>query len=346
MEFTAGQIASWIKGEVIGDPETKVLTLSKIEEGEEGSLSFLSNPIYNHYLYTTEASVVIVNSSLVVEKEVKATMIKVEDAYAAFALLLNAYSEAREMKRTGISPQAFVHETATLGENIYVGEFAYIGPDTVIGDDCKIFPQAYIGDNVKMGNNCRIYPGAKVMFDCVLGNDCTLHAGSVVGADGFGFAPQSGDDYQKIAQIGNVILEDRVEIGANTTVDRATMGSTIIRRGVKLDNLVQIAHNVEVGENTVVAAQTGVSGSTKIGKNCMFGGQVGIAGHLEIADGVKLAATSGVAASIKKENDVQMGAPSFAHKSFLQSYVYFRKLPKLSQKISDLEKEVKELKNR
>jgi len=344
MEFTAKQIASWIKGEVIGDPETKVVSLSKIEEGKEGSLSFLSNPIYNHYLYTTEASVVIVNKSLVIEKEVKTTMIKVDDAYAAFALLLNAYSEAREMKRTGISPQAFIHETAKLGENVYVGEFAYIGPDAVIGDDCKIFPQAYIGDNVKLGNNCRIYPGAKVMFDCELGNDCTLHAGTVIGADGFGFAPQSGEDYQKIAQIGNVILEDRVEIGANTTVDRATMGSTIIRRGVKLDNLVQIAHNVEVGENTVIAAQTGISGSTKIGKNCMFGGQVGIAGHLEIADGVKLAATSGVASSIKTPNDVQMGAPSFAHKAFLQSYVFFRKLPKLADRISKLEKAIKEMK--
>ena len=343
MEFTAGQIASWIKGEVIGDPETKVLKLSKIEEGEEGSLSFLSNPIYNHYLYTTEASVVIVNSSLILEKEVKTTMIKVEDAYAAFALLLNAYSEAREMKRTGVSPQAFIHETANVGENVYIGEFAYIGPDAVIGDDCKIFPQAYIGDNVKIGHDCRIYPGAKILFDCIIGNECTIHAGVVIGADGFGFAPNNGEDYQKIAQIGNVILEDRIEVGANTTIDRATMGSTIIRRGVKLDNLVQIAHNVEIGENTVIAAQTGIAGSTKIGKNCMFGGQVAIAGHIEIADGVKLAATSGVASSIKKENDVQMGAPSFGHKSFLQSYVFFRRLPKLAERISILEKSVKEL---
>jgi len=344
MEFTAKQIASWIKGEIIGDPETKILTLSKIEEGKEGSLSFLSNPIYNNYLYSTEASVVIVNKAFVPEKEVKTTMIKVEDSYAAFAQLLNAYGEAREMKRTGISDAAFIHESATIGENVYVGEFAYIGPDAVIGDDCKIFPQAYIGDNVKLGDNCRVYPGAKVMFDCILGDDCTLHAGTVIGADGFGFAPQSGDDYQKIAQIGNVVIEDRVEIGANATIDRATMGSTIIRRGVKIDNLVQIAHNVEVGENTVIAAQTGISGSTKIGKNCMFGGQVGIAGHIEIADGVKLAATSGVASSIKKKNDVQMGAPSFSHKSFLQSYVFFRKLPKINDRLSTLEKTVKELK--
>jgi len=346
MEFTAKQIASWIKGDVIGDPETKVVKLSKIEEGEKGSLSFLSNPIYNHYIYTTKASVVIVNNSFVPEREIKATMIKVEDSYAAFAQLLDAYSQAREMKRTGISDAAFVHKSATIGENVYIGEFAYIGPDAVIGDDCRIYPQAYIGDNVKIGNNCRIYPGVKIMYDCVLGNDCTMHAGTVIGADGFGFAPQSGEDYKKIAQIGNVIIEDRVEIGANSTVDRATMGSTIIRKGVKLDNLVQIAHNVEVGENTVIAAQTGIAGSTKIGKNCLFGGKVAIAGHIEIADGVKLAATSGVASSIKKENDVQMGTPSFAHKSFLQSYVIFRKLPKINDRLNILEKTVKELNNK
>jgi UDP-3-O-[3-hydroxymyristoyl] glucosamine N-acyltransferase len=345
MEFTVKQIASWINGEIVGDPEAKIKTLSKIEEGKPGSLSFLSNPKYNQYLYDTKATAVIVNRSLKPEKEVKTIMIKVDDSYAAFAQLLNAYSEAREMKRTGISPMAFVHESARLGENIYIGEFAVIGPDVVIGDNCKIFPQVYIGDNVKIGNDCRLYPGVRVLFDCVIGNECTIHSGAVIGADGFGFAPQNNEDYKKIAQIGNVILEDRVEIGANTTVDRATMGSTIIRRGVKLDNLVQIAHNVEVGENTVIAAQTGISGSSKIGKNCMFGGQVGIAGHLEIADGVKLAATSGVASSILKENDVQMGAPSFPHKSFLQSYVFFRKLPSLASRISELEKELKELKN-
>jgi len=344
MEFTVKQIASWIKGEIVGDPETKVMTLSKIEEGEKGSLSFLSNPIYNHFIYETEASAVIVNKTFTPEKEVKPVLIKVEDSYAAFAQLLNAYSEAREMKQTGISSLAFVHEDAKIGENVYIGEFAYIGPDTIIDDNTRIYPQAFIGDNVKIGKDCRIFAGVKILFDSVIGNECTIHSGAVIGADGFGFAPQNNEDYKKIAQIGNVILEDRVEIGANTTVDRATMGSTIIRRGVKLDNLVQIAHNVEVGENTVIAAQTGISGSTKIGKNCMFGGQVGIAGHLEIADGVKLAATSGVASSIKTQNDVQMGAPSFAHKAFLQSYVFFRKLPSMAQRISDLEKELKELK--
>lgn len=344
MEFTIEKIASWIDGEVVGNPEIKIKTLSKIEEGREGSLSFLSNPIYNHFIYETEASAVIVNESFVPEKEIKSTLIKVADSYAAFAQLLNAYSEAREMKRTGISPLAFVHEDAKVGENVYIGEFAYIGPDAVLGENTKIFPQAYIGDNVRIGEDCRIYPGAKILFDCIVGDECTIHAGAVLGADGFGFAPQENDDYTKIAQIGNVILENRVEIGANTTIDRATMGSTIIRRGVKLDNLVQIAHNVEIDENTVIAAQTGISGSTKIGKNCMFGGQVGIAGHLDIANGVKLAATSGVASSIKKENDVQMGAPSFSHKSFLQSYVFFRKLPKIADRLSKLEKEVKDLK--
>lgn len=344
MEFTVEKIASWIEGEVVGNPEIKIKTLSKIEEGQDGSLSFLSNPIYNHFIYETEASAVIVNESFVPEKEIKTTLIKVNDSYAAFAQLLNAYSEAREMKRTGVSPLAYVHEDATVGDNVYIGEFAYVGPDAVLGENAKIFPQAYIGDNVKIGEDCRIYPGAKILFDCIIGNECTIHAGAVIGADGFGFAPQKDDDYTKIAQIGNVILEDRVEIGANTTIDRATMGSTIIRRGVKLDNLVQIAHNVEIDENTVIAAQTGISGSTKIGKYCMFGGQVGIAGHLEIADGVKLAATSGVASSIKKKNDVQMGAPSFAHKSFLQSYVFFRKLPNIVERLSKLEKEIKEIK--
>jgi len=345
MEFTVKQIASWIHGEIIGDPEAKINALSKIEEGKPGSLSFLANPKYNHYLYETEATAVIVNKTLEPEKEVKAIMIKVDDSYAAFAQLLNAYHEAREMKRTGISPLAFVHESAKLGENVYIGEYAYIGPDVKIGDNTKIFPQAYIGDNVQLGHDCRVYPGVRILYDCVIGNECTIHAGAVIGADGFGFAPTNNEDYKKIAQIGNVIIEDRVEVGANTTIDRATMGSTIIRRGVKIDNLVQIAHNVEVGENTVIAAQTGISGSTKIGKNCMFGGQVGIAGHLEIANGVKLAATSGVASSIKKENDVQMGAPSFSHKSFLQSYVFFRKLPKLAERIEELEKELKDLRS-
>ena len=342
MDFTAEQIAMWLNGEIIGDPNAIVNTLSKIEEGKNGSLSFLSNPAYNHYIYDTEASVVIVNDNFVPEKEMKTTMIKVEDAYSSFAMILTKYDEARRSMKQGISPAAHISESATIGKDVYIGEFVFVGMNAVIGDGVKLYPQTYVGDEASIGKDTILLPGSKVLHDCIIGDECTLHEGVIIGSDGFGFAPQQNDDFRKIPQIGNVILENRVDIGANSVVDRATMGSTIIRRGVKLDNLVQIAHNVEVGENTVMAAQGGVSGSTKIGKNCMFGGKIGIAGHLEIADGVKLAATSGVAASIKEPNSVQMGAPSFNHKSFLQSYVYFRRLPKLADRISKLEKAMKE----
>jgi len=343
MEFSAEQIALWLDGEIIGDPKATVTKLNKIEEGEAGGLSFLSNPKYSHFLYETKASIVIVNNSFETEKEVKTTLIKVEDAYAAFAIVLQAYEEARIHQKQGVSQLAFVHDTASIGDDVYVGEFVYIGAGVSIGNNSKIYPQSYVGDNVKIGKEVNLHPGAKIMHECIIGDNCTIHSGAVIGADGFGFAPQKDDDYKKVPQIGNVILEDWVDIGANATVDRATMGSTIIRRGVKLDNMVQIAHNVEVGENTVMASMTGVSGSTKIGKNCMFGGQIGIAGHLEIADGVKLAAQTGVAANIKTEGSVQMGSPAFSHKSFLQSYVHFRKLPKIIAVISSLEKTVKEL---
>lgn len=344
MEFTAQQIASFLNGEIIGDPNSVVNKLNKIEEGEKGGLSFLSNPKYNHFIYDTKASVVIVNKNFEPEKEINATIIKVEDAYCAFATVLQTYEKARQEQKVGISKQAFIDPTAKIGKSVYIGEFVFIGANAVIGDSTKIFPQAYIGDSVKIGNDCYIYPGAKVLHECVIGNQCTLHAGAVIGSDGFGFAPQQDEDFRKVPQIGNVVLEDRVDIGANTTIDRATMGSTIIRRGVKLDNLVQIAHNVEIGENTVMASMCGVSGSSKIGKNCMFGGQVGIAGHINIADGVKLAAMSGVASSINTPNSVEMGAPSFGHKPFLHSYVYFRKLPELAAKIKALEKELSILK--
>ncbi len=343
MEFSAEQIALWLDGEIVGNPAVTVSKLNKIEEGEEGGLSFLSNPKYNHFLYETKASVVIVDNSFVPEKKFTSTLIKVDDAYAAFAIVLQAYEEARKQKKHGISKLAFVDENSTIGNDVYIGEFVYVGSGAVIGDNARLYPQSYIGDNVKIGEETSLYPGAKIMHDCIIGNNCTIHAGAVIGADGFGFAPQKENDYKKVPQIGNVILEDWVDIGANATVDRATMGSTIIRRGVKLDNMVQIAHNVEVGENTVMASMTGVSGSTKIGKNCMFGGQIGIAGHLEIADGVKLAAQTGVAANIKTEGSVQMGSPAFSHKSFLQSYVYFRKLPDISATIVSLEDRVTEL---
>ncbi len=345
MEFSAEMIAGFVNGEIVGDKEATVNDLSKIEEGKKGSLSFLANPKYEEYIYTTESSIVIVGKDFVPAKSIQATLIKVEDAYSAFATIINAYHETRQQTLTGISSQAFIHPSASVGENVYVGEFVYIGANTVVGDNCKLYPQSYVGMGVKIGNNCQLHPGVKVLNDCILGNDCTLHAGVVIGSDGFGFAPQDDKDFKKVAQIGNVILEDRVEIGANATIDRATMGSTIIRRGVKLDNLIQIAHNVEVGENTVMASQTGVSGSTKIGKNCMFGGQVGIAGHLQIGEGVKIAAQSGIGSNIK-EQTVVMGSPAFEHKPYLQSYIHFRKLPDMAKRISQLEKELKELKSK
>jgi UDP-3-O-[3-hydroxymyristoyl] glucosamine N-acyltransferase len=343
MEFTAQQIAMWLDGVLVGEPQAIVNKLNKIEEGEPGGLSFLSNPKYNQYLYTTQSSVVIINKSFVPEKPVKATLIKVEDAYTAFAKILQQYDNARRASKKGISPQAFIDPTAKIGQDVYIGEFAYIGPGAIVGDGAKIYQQCYVGDQVKIGKNTYLYPGVKIMHECIIGNECTLHAGVVIGADGFGFAPQFEDDFRKVPQIGNVIIEDRVDVGANTTIDRATMGSTIIRRGVKLDNLVQIAHNVEIGENTVMASMAGVSGSTKIGKNCMFGGKVGVAGHLEVADGVKIGAMSGIASSILTPNSVESGVPSFTHKSFLQSSVYFRKLPGMAAQIKELEKRIAQL---
>jgi UDP-3-O-[3-hydroxymyristoyl] glucosamine N-acyltransferase len=343
MKFTAKQIAGFINGKVDGDKSATVNTLAKIEEGEEGAISFLANPKYQHFIYETKSSIVIVNKDFVAEKPLTTTIIRVDDAYASFAKVINAYDEAKKSSLKGISPNAFIHKSAKIGKNAYVGDFAYVGANSVIGKDAKIYPNSYVGINVKIGDNVLMHPGVKIMDECVIGHNCTFQAGAVIGSDGFGFAPQQSKNYERVAQIGNVIIEDNVDIGANTTVDRATMGSTIIRKGVKLDNLIQVAHNVEIGENTVMASQTGISGSSKIGENCMFGGQVGIAGHLKIADGVKLAAKSGVASDIPKENNVLMGAPAFEHKPFLQAYVYFRKLPELNKKISKLESKIKEL---
>ncbi len=339
MQFTAEQIAGFVQGKVEGNPATIVNQLSKIEEGKQGSLSFLANPKYNQFLYTTDSSIVIINENMVLEKPVNATLIRVKDAYSAFAMVLTAYQQAKEARRNGISEKAHIDSTAVIGKNCYIGEFVFIGSGAVIGDNTRIFPQAYIGENVKIGSNCLIHPAVKILDESIIGNHCTFHSGVVIGSDGFGFAPQQEGDFQKVPQIGNVIIEDWVELGANTTIDRATMGSTILRRGVKLDNLCQIAHNVEVGENTVMAAQTGVAGSTKIGKNCMFGGQVAINGHITIANGVKLAAKTGVANSIKKENDIQMGIPSFDNKKFVQSFVIFKQLPELAKKLHTLEKD-------
>lgn len=342
MEFSVEQIAGILNGEIVGDSNVSVTGLSKIEEGQPGTLSFLANPKYEEYIYSTGASVVIVNKTFEPRQEIPAscTLVKVEDAYACFAKLLEAYNQFR-VKQPKIEQPSFISDSASVGENLYLGAFAYLGEDVVIGSDVKIYPGAYIGDNVKIGDGCVIYPGVKIYPDCVLGKHCVIHAGAVIGSDGFGFAPNQENEYNKVPQIGNVVLEDFVEIGANTTVDRATLGSTILRKGVKLDNLVQIAHNVEIGENTVMAAQVGVAGSTKVGKNVMMGGQVGVSGHIKIADGVKVAAQSGIPNNIKKEGDVLLGSPAIPIEDFKKSYFGFRKLPMILKRLQTIEEKLK-----
>ena len=343
MEFTAQAIAQFLGGSVEGNPDVKVNTVAKIEEGHTGALSFLANPKYAHYIYETESSIVLVNNDFVAEAPVKTTLVRVSNAYEAFASLLQLYAQSKKQKK-GVEPQSFIHSSAKVGENLYLGAFAYISENAVVGNNVKIYPNAYVGDNVKIGSNTIIYPSATVYEDCVIGNNCVIHAGVVIGADGFGFAPGEGDDYKKIPQIGNVIIEDNVEIGANSTIDRATMGSTILRRGVKLDDHVHIAHNVEVGENTVMAAHAGVAGSTKIGKNCMFGGQVGIGPHLKIADGVKAGPQAGIPSDIKKEGLIVLGTPAFDISSQKRSMAVYKNLPELRNRMSALEKIVEELK--
>jgi UDP-3-O-[3-hydroxymyristoyl] glucosamine N-acyltransferase len=345
MEFTALTIAGFLNGDIVGNPDIKVNTIAKIEEGQSGALSFLSNPKYEHYIYDTKSSIVLVNKSFVPNAFIGATLIKVDNAYEAFASLLRLVDQSRPRKK-GIHPGAIIEPTAKVGKDVYIGPFTYIGENCNIGDGCSIYPQVYIGDNTKLGNNCIINPGVKVYHDCIIGESCIIHAGSVIGSDGFGFAPQSDNEYMKIPQLGNVVLEDHVEIGANVTIDRATMGSTIIRRGVKLDNLIQIGHNVEIGENTVMAAQTGISGSTKIGKNCMFGGQVGLAGHIKIANGTKIGAQGGILGDVKEENTIIIGSPAIEIKNFMKSSVIFRKLPEMKVKIDSMEKELESLKKK
>ena len=341
MEFSAAQIAELLGGKVDGNPDTKVSNLSKIEEGTIGTLSFLANPKYTPFIYSTDASIVVVNNSFVAEKNLKpgCTLIRVDDAYGSFAKLLGLYEQIKGEKR-GIEQPSFIHPTATLGENCYVGAFAYVGENVQIGNNVKIYPQVYIGDNAKVGDNTVLFSGVKIYNDCILGNHCTIHASTVIGSDGFGFAPNSDNNYSKVPQIGNVVIEDHVEIGSNSSVDRATLGSTIIRKGVKIDNLVQVAHNVEIGENTVIAGQTGVAGSTKIGKNCMIGAQAGIIGHIKIADGVKIAGQSGVGSAIEKEGEIVQGSPAFTIGEYKRSYVLFRSLPKLNDKLRELEKKI------
>lgn len=345
MEFTAKQIAELLQGTVDGNAEAKVSRLSKIEEGTEGSLTFLANPAYTQFIYTTNASVAIVNSDFVAEKEISATLVRVENAYASFAKLLEVYNTIQRNK-VGVDSHAFIESSASYGTDVYIGAFTYVGKNVKIGDRAKIYPNVYIGDNCTIGSDTTIFPGTQIYSDCVIGNHVTLHAGCVIGADGFGFQPNSENNYQKVAQIGNVIIEDHVDVGANSSIDRATLGSTIIRKGVKLDNLIQIAHNVEIGENTVIAAQTGVAGSTKIGKNCMIGGQVGIVGHITIADGTKIAAQSGVGSNITKPNEILQGSPAFGIGDYKRTYVVFRKLPDLEKKIQDLEKTIASLRDK
>ncbi|MCF6141296.1 UDP-3-O-(3-hydroxymyristoyl)glucosamine N-acyltransferase [Flavobacterium sp. K77] len=343
MKFTAEQIAGILEGEVIGNANAEVSTLSKIEEGAEGSLTFLSNPKYQNYIYTTKASITIVNKSFVADAPVETTLIKVDDAYASFTKLLEFYNEVK-LKKTGIEQPSFIAENAKLGTNTYLGAFSYIGQNVVLGDNVKIYPNCFVGDNVVIGDNCVVFAGAKIYSETSIGNNCTIHSGAIIGADGFGFAPNPDGTYTKIPQIGNVVIEDNVDIGSCTTIDRATMGSTIIRKGVKLDNQIQVAHNVEIGENTVIAAQTGVAGSTKIGKNCMIGGQVGISGHLSIGNNVRIQAQSGVGRNIK-DNEILQGSPTFGYNDFSKSYIHFKNLPKIVAEIEELKKQILNQKN-
>ena len=338
MKFTAEQIASILDGEVSGNPNAEVYRLSKIEEGTEGSLTFLSNPKYLNYIYSTQASVTIVNKTFIPENELATTLIKVEDAYQAFSKLLEFYDQVKNNK-TGIEQPSVISQGVTYGDNFYLGSFSYIGTNVTLGDNVKIYPNCFIGDNVTIGNNVSIFAGAKVYSESIIGNFCAIHSGAIIGSDGFGFAPHADGTYSKIPQIGNVIIEDYVDIGSCTTIDRATMGSTIIRKGVKLDNQIQIAHNVEIGENTVIAAQTGVAGSTKIGKNCMIGGQVGFAGHLTIGNNVRIQAQSGVGRNVK-DGEILQGSPTFGYTDFSKSYVHFKNLPKIVSEFEDLKKTI------
>jgi len=339
VKFTAAQIAEILEGEVEGNPNVEVSKLSKIEEGVNESLSFLANPKYTQYIYTTKASVVIVNTGFKAEQAIDATLIRVDNAYKSFSKLLEYYNQVK-MNKTGIEQPVFISETATYGEDIYIGAFAYLGENVKIGDNVKIYPNVYIGDNAVIGNGVTLFAGAKIYSDTVIGNNCVIHSGVIIGADGFGFTPNEKGEFTKVPQTGNVIIEDNVEIGAASTIDRATLGSTIIRKGVKLDNQIQIAHNVEIGKNTVIAAQAGIAGSTKIGESCMIGGQVGFAGHLTIGNNVRIQAQSGIGKNIK-DNEAIQGSPSFGYSDYNKSYVHFKNLPKIVNRLYALEKNIK-----
>jgi len=345
MEFTAQQIADFLGGEIQGNPSIKVSDFSKIEEGKPGTLSFLSNPKYSQYIYDSQASIILVNKDFLPEREVQSTLILVDDAYQSLAKLLTMVDQTKP-KKTGISPLAYISTSAKIGENAYIAPFVYIGDNVTIGKNVSLHPHSCVEEGAKLGENVTLFSGVKIYYNCVLGNNCTLHSGSVIGSDGFGFAPSEDGSYKKIPQMGNVVLEDNIEIGANSVVDRATLGSTIIRQGVKIDNLVQIAHNVEVGMNTVIAAQTGISGSTKLGKQCILGGQVGIAGHLHIAEGTSFGAQTGVPNNIKVPNRAFQGYPAIPVMTFHRASVVYKNLPELQKTVYALEKKIQELENR
>lgn len=343
MEFTAAQISILLNGKIEGNADARVSSFGKIEEAQEGQLTFLANPKYEDFLYTTQASIAIINDNYELREAVKPTLIRVADAYTAFAQLLSKYQEMATQQMKGIQQPSYISASAKLGEDVFIGAFSYIGENVKIGRNTKIFPNSFIGDNVQIGENCIIHAGVKIYHDCVLHNQVIIHAGTVIGSDGFGFAPQADGSFKKVPQIGNVLIENDVEIGANTTIDRATMGSTCIKAGAKLDNLIQIAHNVEIGECTVMAAQAGVSGSTKIGKNVMIGGQAGIVGHIQIADGSKINAQSGVSKSLKEPYTAVTGSPAADYTSVLRSQAVFRNLPEMEKRVYELEKIVKQL---
>lgn len=343
MKFTAIQIATILEGEVVGDENVEVNKLSKIEEGEAGSLTFLSNPKYTNYIYSTKASITIVNDTFEPENDIATTLIKVEDAYKAFSKLLEFYNEVRS-NRSGVEEPNYISDDFNVSVDMYIGAFAYIGKNVKVGKNVKIYPHVYIGENVEIGDNTTIYSGSKIYSETVIGNNCMVHSGAIIGADGFGFAPDESGKFQEIPQIGNVVIEDHVSIGAGTSIDRATLGSTIIREGVKLDNQIQIGHNVVVGKNTVIAAQTGIAGSAKIGENCMIGGQCGFAGHITVGDNVKIQGQTGITGNVG-DNEVLMGTPSMNYTNYNKSYVYFRRLPELVRNISKLEKEIQAIKN-
>jgi UDP-3-O-[3-hydroxymyristoyl] glucosamine N-acyltransferase len=340
MNFTASQIAGILEGEVEGDASVEVSKLAKIEEGMPGTLTFLANPKYTPYIYTTKASITIVDKTFCAEQDISTTLIRVDNAYESFSKLLEYYNKVK-MNKTGIEEPVFLSESASLGADIYVGAFSYIGENVVIGNKVKIYPNVYIGDNVTIGDNCVLFAGSKLYSETEIGQNCVINSGVILGADGFGFSPNEKGEFVKVPQTGNVILEDYVDIGAGTTIDRATLGSTVIRKGVKLDNQIQIAHNVEIGENTVIAAQTGIAGSTKIGSHCLIGGQVGFAGHLTIGNNVRIQAQSGIGRNIK-DNETIQGTPAFNYGDFNKSYVHFRNLPKIMNRFDALEKKLKD----